>query len=187
MATKKTENRMQKIKVIRKQNGRGDTFYQAQEKDHKGVRREYTDKEYKKNPAQFEVVGGLAESHRALVDGLKDPKAAKKLARAGFEVVHEVTMPKLPKPLGELNELIACLTPFRPSKTRDQIVKEAERMVADKKAYLRQREVKESWQRRGLTPEAAEVAAKVELQKRPASLPPATEWASLLDKAFGGK
>jgi hypothetical protein len=168
-ATKKTENRM-KIKV-RVQHGANNTpMYVSTEPNRRGVYKAYTEAQYKAERYQFEIVKEAAKP-------------------SGRVVVGEVTpvMPKLPKPLGELNELVALLTVTRPNTSREKIVAAAERMIADKKAYLRQREVKESWQRRGLTPEAAEVAAKVELSKRPADLPPATEWASLLDKAFGGK
>jgi len=178
-----------KIKVKRCQNGSGDTIYIATEKDHKGRWQTYSDADYKKNSAQFEVVGGLAESHSALVDGMTHPSASRKLVREGFEVIHEVTgqMAKLPKALSELNEVVAMLAPWRPNKSRDEIVKEAERIVEDKKNFLSQRQLEESWQLRGLTPEAAEIAAKVEQRNRPADLPPATEWAKLLDKAYGGK
>jgi hypothetical protein len=159
-----------KIKVKRKQNGRGDTFYQSAEKDHKGIYREFSDKEYNSCPEKFEVVGGLKESQRVFIH--------EKTRFTGNE------MSKLPKPLGELNEVIALLAPFRPRKSRDEIVKEAETMLVDKKEYLSQRQLKESWQLRGLTPEAAESAATVESRNRPVDLPPATEWAGLLDKAY---
>jgi hypothetical protein len=112
--------------------------------------------------------------HRAYTE------AQYKAERYQFEIVKESGETTLPKPLSELNEVVALL----PNKSRDEIVKEAEQMITEEQDFLRQRELKESWQRLGLSPEAAEVAAKVESRKR-ASLPPTIEWAGLLDKAFG--
>lgn len=72
----------------------------------------------------------------------------------------------LPKALRELNETIALLP---------------------KKSAPEQSALAESWQRIGLSPEAAAVAARVESKNRPADLPPATEWAAMWDEARGGK
>jgi hypothetical protein len=165
---------MKKIKVRVIHGRNNEPIYVCVDSNFRGVFKAYTEAEYKKNPAQFEITKEAAKpSGRVLVDEVTPlPKNA---------------MPKLPKPLGELNELVALLTPFRPRKSRDEIVKEAEKMLADKKEFIRQRQLKESWQLRGLTPEAAEIAATVESRNRPVDLPPATEWGSLLDKAYGRK
>jgi hypothetical protein len=148
------------ITVLRRQQGNGKTYYVAATKNHKGIYEHFTQKEVEGNPIKFRIQesGSLKKSET----------------------------PQLPKALGELNEVIALLTVTRPNTSREKIVAAAEKMLADKKAYLRQRELKESWQLRGLTPEAAEIAASVESRNRPVNLPPATEWGNLLDR-FGGR
>jgi hypothetical protein len=149
-----------KIKVKRKQNGRQETFYQATEIDHKGVLRTYSAKEYKANPANFEVVGGLKESQRILC--------------------HEVTQmgkvgrPKtiLPNALGEINEVTAILErirPYNPRRTEAQLLEAAETWLSHK--YLNAKQLVESWKERGLSPEAARIAAREQV----AMAPPASD------------
>ena len=108
-------------------------------------------------------------------------------AGAGGEVLAMESNRPLPKPLAELNEVIAILTSSEHCRQRTaaQIRTEAIAMIAEKHERLSEHRLTESWKKRGLTPEAAKVAARVELKNRPASLPPATEWGSLLDNAFG--
>jgi hypothetical protein len=163
---------MKKIKVRVIHGRNNEPMYVCVDSNFRGVFKAYTETEYKKNPAQFEITKEAAKpSGRVLVDEVTPlPKNA---------------MPKLPKPLGELNELVALLTVTRPNTSREKIVAAAEKMLADDKEFMRQRQLKESWQLRGLTPEAAAVAAKVESSNRPVDLPPVTEWAGLLFKAYG--
>ncbi|HWY70690.1 MAG TPA: hypothetical protein VNX88_18630 [Terriglobales bacterium] len=154
-----------KVTVLRRRQGDGTVFYVSAAKNHKGVFENFSQKEVENNPTRFEVreSGSFRKTN-----------------------IHEVTPASdktLPKPLGELNELIAMLAPFRRGRSQQEIATEAQKMLDHK--HLNQ--VKESWQALGLSPEAAEVAARVEIQKRPADLPPVTEWASLLDKAYGGR
>lgn len=159
-----------KVKVVHGRNN--EPMYCAIEQNRRGVHVSYSEARYKANPDQFEIVSDTVKESSSRV------------------LVHEVTPLRsktLPKPLSELDELIAVLTPSRRKQTRDEIVAEAQRMIAHKQEFLRKHDLKESWQAAGLSPEAAEVAARVEIKKRPADLPPVTEWAGLLDRAFGGK
>ena len=78
---------------------------------------------------------------------------------------------RLTKPLQELNEVIALLVPFRPKRTAAEIRTEAALMVAEKHEYLEHHRLAESWRQRGLSPEAAAIAARQQI----AMAPPASD------------
>jgi len=73
----------------------------------------------------------------------------------------------LTKPLAELNEVIGLLTPFRSKRSAKEIRAEALMMIAEKHDFLEQRRLTESWRQRGLTPEAAAVAAREQIAMAP--------------------
>jgi hypothetical protein len=164
---------MKKIKVRVVHGRNNEPRFVSVEANRRGIYEAYSEDKYNANPEQFEIVTGHVQesSSRVLVDEVTPFGNSNKT---------------LPKPLSELNELIALLSPFRRKRTRDEIVAEAQKMLKEKEEYLRKSKIQESWQAAGLSPEAAEVAARVEIRKRPTELPPVTEWAGLLDKAYGG-
>ena len=149
---------MKKIQVYTQMGSNKAVEYVTVKKNYRGNHVVYSEAAYKANPAQFEVVAKpIRESHRISI------------AHNEGRVV--TSNRPLPKPLNELNEVIALLTPFRPNRTPQQIEAEAEKMVAEKHKFLDERKLTESWKERGLTEEAAGVAARQQI----AMAPPASD------------
>jgi hypothetical protein len=143
-----------KVKVRRLQNGRGDVFYQPVEKDHRGARRIYSDAEYKANPAQFEVVGGLKESQRISIHEIAP-------------LTNNLTKPKLTRALREFNDLAFAIAALHPHWSDAKIAaKVAEAEAANK---TQEDVLTESWKERGLNEPGARIAAREQRSMAPAA------------------
>ena len=133
-----------KVTVLRRLQGNGEVYYVSAGKNHKGVYEHFTAKQVEGNPERFDV---------------RESGSYQKKTNIRESALHPA--------LKELNEIIATLTPLRPNRTTQQITVEAQKMYDEK----RRAKLKESWQKRGLSPEAAAVAAR----QQTAMAPPASD------------